>query len=250
MQVADHLRRTPGVESVSVAGWALLSGNRWTRSAASRPRRRARQPYFLEVSPGFFETMRIRLIDGRDFDPATFLRACKPGPASAGVGIVNEAFARTYFNGANPVGRAVDVRQSKDLAAPMEIVGYVCDAAYRDLREPSLRRSTCPMGERRHITFLARMPVIPGVGPHSAPRSFPGPFRFRVHAIETQSDFVRSHLVRERLLATLSLFFALVALVLAAVGLYGVLNYSVTRQRRESASVWRSARDRLTWCAG
>ena len=68
MQVADHLQRIPGVRAVSLAGWGLLTGNRWTGTVlvAGRPME-ARSPYFLGVSPGFFETMRIGLIGGRDF---------------------------------------------------------------------------------------------------------------------------------------------------------------------------------------
>ena len=80
MQVADHLRQTPGVQSVSLAGWPLLSGNRWTGSVRlpGRPVE-VLQPYFLDVSPGFFETMRIGLIDGRDFRPGDLPPRLNPG---------------------------------------------------------------------------------------------------------------------------------------------------------------------------
>ena len=236
MRVADHLRRTPGVQSVSLAGWPLLSGNSLT-FAVRLPGRpvEPRQPYFLEVSPGFFETMRIRLIDGRDVRPGDLPpRLHASGQPLPGVGIVNEAFARTYFNGANPVGRSVDVRQSKDLAAPMEIVGYVGDAAYRDLREAVPPTVYVPVVERQHITFLARIAGDPqALAPILRREASRARSDVRVHAIQPQDNFIRSKLVRERMLAALSLFFALVALVLAAVGLYGVLNYSVTRQRRD-----------------
>src|SRR5262245_29309669 len=101
MRVADHLRQTPGVQSVSLAPFPLLSGNAPT-FAVRLPGRPvdARQPFFLEISPGFFETMRIRLIDGRDVRPGDLPpRLQASGQPMPGVGIVNETFARAYFNG-------------------------------------------------------------------------------------------------------------------------------------------------------
>ena len=157
MRVADHLSQTPGVQSVSLAGWPLLSGNALT-FAVRLPGRpvEPRQPYFLEDIPGFFETMGIRLIDGRDLRPGDLPpRLQASGQPLPGVGIVNEAFARAYFNGENPVGRSVDVRQSKDLSAPMEIVGYVGDAA---LSRPA--RSRPSHGIRAHGAAAAHH--IPG----------------------------------------------------------------------------------------
>jgi putative ABC transport system permease protein len=236
MQIGNRLRDMPGIQSVSSALWPLLSENRWT-GAVRLPGRSVepRQPYFLGISPAFFETMRIALLSGRDFRSGDLPpRLHAPAQALPGVGIVNEAFARTYLNGENPVGRSVYVRQSKDLAASMEIIGYVRDAAYRNLREPIAPTVYVPIGQRGHMTFLLRttgdpLALAPAIR-REALRSRPD---FRVHTIQTQNDFVRWHLVRERLLAALSLFFAIVALVLAAIGLYGILNYSVTRQKRE-----------------
>src|SRR5439155_17801258 len=151
MQVADELRQTPGVEAVSLAGWPLLSGNGWTSNVRVPGRAlEARSPYFLNVSPGFFETMRIAMLDGRDFRPGDIApHLSGPGKAVPGVGIVNETFALTYFDGQNPVGRRVDFSLGKDISASMEIVGYVRDAAYRNMREP-IRPTVCVLhGSRR-----------------------------------------------------------------------------------------------------
>src|SRR5215467_44604 len=108
-------------------------------------------------SPGYFDTMRIGWIAGRDFrlgDLPPRLDASKqPLP---GVGIVNEAFARTYFDGKNPVGRSVYVLQGKDIAAPMEIIGYVRDTAYANVREPMHATIFVPPVTRNYYHFMVR----------------------------------------------------------------------------------------------
>ena len=236
MQLTDHLRRTPGVEAASFAGWALLTGNRWT-GAVTLPGREpeARPPYLLDVSPGFFDTMRIARLDGRDFRPGDVQpHVTGDKKPVTGVGIVNEAFARTYFNGQNPVGRAAILIAGGNVNAPFEIVGLVRDAAYGNLREPIRPTLYLPLAKRNSGSLLVRaagdpLALVPTL--RQSVSNFNASFLLR--DAETQTGLTLSHLVRERLLATLSLFFAIVALVLAGVGLYGVLNYSVVQQRRE-----------------
>jgi predicted permease len=235
MQAADQLRATPGVQSVALAGWPLLEGDRWTVSVRLPGHAvEIRSPYALEISPGYFDTMRIGWIAGRDFRltdlPPRLDPSKQPLP---GVGIVNEAFARTYFEGQNPVGRSIYVLQNKDTAAPMEIIGYVRDTVYADMREPMHSAIYVPIVQRHYFTFMVRttgdakrvMPMLSRAASHT--------LDLDPHTVQPQTNFLNGQMLRERLLATLSFFFAMVALVLAAVGLYGVLNYSVTWQRRE-----------------
>ncbi|HXR77442.1 MAG TPA: ADOP family duplicated permease [Bryobacteraceae bacterium] len=237
MQMADQLHGTPGVQSAALAGWPLLSRNRWTEMGVRVPGKltEGRPSYVLDVSPGFFETMRIDQIDGRDFRrgdlPPRLGASTQPLP---GVGIVNEAFARVYFKGENPVGRSLWLPIAKDLSAPMQIVGYVRDAVYYDVRERVHPTMYLPMNPRQHDAFLVRAAGDPlALAPTLRSLVLKARSDFQVHTIETQSDFIRWQMLRERLLATLSLFFAIVALLLAVVGLYGLLNYLVTQQRRE-----------------
>jgi putative ABC transport system permease protein len=235
--VASRLSQTPGVESAAVSGWTFLSGNNWVASVRV-PNRAAvpRPPYFLDVSAGFFEAMRIGFIDGRDFRPGDvppLLINGQEQPA-AGVGIVNKAFAHKYFDGRNAVGSLAYVRQGNDGLAPMRIVGYVNNAVYSSLREPLAPVVYVPIGARDGATLIVRTAGDPNaLAPMlrlAVPKLRSG---FRVRNIGLQSALVRRQMIRERLLAALSFFFAFVALVLAATGLYGVLNHSVIRQRRE-----------------
>jgi putative ABC transport system permease protein len=235
-QVADALRRTPGVESVAMASWNPLSKNRWTTSVRVRGRGvEPKPPYCMDVSPGYFAAMGTPLIDGRELRaddmPPHLVGASEP---AAGVGIVNEAFARAYFGGRDPVGQWLDMREGKDLTAPMQIVGYVRDSVYADLREPMKPTVYIPQIKRNGTAFLVRTASEPA-GMLATLRGAVGSARpgFRVRSAQAESGFLLWQTLRERLLAALSSFFAVVALVLAAVGLYGTMSYAVAGRRRE-----------------
>lgn len=234
--IANRLREMPGVTSATAAGWPLLSNNHWT-AAVRIPGRveEAKPPYFLGVTPGFFNTMRIPMVSGRDFragdeEP----RLDEQNEVVGGTGIVNEMFARVYFNGGTATGRVVQMLQGKDKLVPVEIIGVVRDVAYGNLREPIRPTVFVPIGKRGNATLLIRTAADPlAMAPNLRWAIQSTQSGLRIRNIELQENFVRWHLVRERLLASLSGFFGLIALVLAAIGLYGALNSSVTVQRRE-----------------
>jgi putative ABC transport system permease protein len=235
-QVAEHLRSVPGVETVAMADSALLGGSAWNNfiSVQGAPANGVLS-YMRAVSPGWLEAMKIPLKGGQDFRPAD----THPGAA-----LVNQTFAKTYFDGVDPVGKTFDLNMDEGLRLRYEIVGLVGDVRYRDLREAILPQLYVPFhsidatgaaGRRGAGILLVRTAgfgprALAGVLRQEVPRARP---EFRVSRIRTQMEINQSHMVRERLLATLALFFAIVALLLAGVGLYGVLHYSVLARRRE-----------------
>jgi len=239
-QVTEHLREMPGVQSAALASTTLMGGWSWNNSVSvNGAPSNGVLGYFMSVSPGWLETMKIPLIDGRDF---------RPGDRYPGSARVNQAFVKAYFNGTNPVGTSFDMLFYEGRSAHFEVVGVVGDACYRDVHEPTLPQAYYPItalerGSASQVkamdraTFIVRTSAANPLAMASTlrreiPRLWP---EFRVSNVRTQLEIDQSHTVRERLLARLAFFFGIVALVLAGVGLYGVLDYSVLRRRREVA---------------
>jgi len=235
-QVAEHLRTVPGVETVGLANSVLLGGWSWSNfiSVNGAPPNNV-LAYLLQASPGWIDAMKIPLIDGRDFRPAD---------TYPGFAIVNRTFAKSYFNGVDPVGKSFEVVFSGSTRLRFECVGLVGDVTYRDIRGPILPQAYFPFhsidakGALQPIeqgTFIVRTSranplALASTLRREVPRARP---EFRVSNIRTQTEINQSHTVRERLLARLAFFFGVVALLLAGIGLYGVLDYSVLQRRRE-----------------
>jgi predicted permease len=234
-QVAAHLRAVPGVEMVAMARWALMSGNGWNNFIVVD----GVQPtdtlaFFLSVSPGWLQTMKMPLLAGRDFNETD---------AYPSVAIVNQRFVDTYFPNQNPIGRVFS-RPGGSKRERFEIVGVTVDARYRDMREAippvvyvpftatDAKGLAAPQSRGTFIVRTAGADPL-ALAPQLRREVSRARSEFRVGTIRTQQALNDAPTVRERLLAMLATFFGAVALVLAGVGLYGVLDYSVLQRRRE-----------------
>ena len=225
LQLLERVRSVPGVANASSSMWPLFSqGGMISRVRVAGHESETFSPPHLPVSPGFFDTMRIRLIAGRDFIPSD------SEPLEPTAVIVNEAFARRYFGGASPIGRVYD-RTGQPPPVHQEIVGVVTDVR-SDLRSLPPPTVYAPLrGFRTMQVRAAGDPLaLTAVIDREVRATHPS---LRATGFTLQATQIANTLLRERLLALLSGFFAAIGLLMAAVGLYGVLSYSVVRRTRE-----------------
>jgi len=232
-QTAEALRAVPGVNSVAISRWPLLgrimiNSDISINGAPPSPT----SAFFLNVSPGWLSTMKIPLASGRDF---------RPQDTSPGAAIVNETFVKTFFPGQSPIGRTFERGANQPLN---KIVGVTPDVPYHDLREPNRAVFYVPFDEiddksaPKAVDFATFTIHTDAQNPLALADSLRQLVAqrhngLRVSNITTQLDLLRDQTIRERLIAMLAAFFAAVALLLAGIGLYAVLNYSVLRRRRE-----------------
>jgi predicted permease len=226
LQLLERVRSVPGVANASLSARPLFSQGGWiSRVRVAGHEDDTFSPPHVPVSPGFFDTMGIRFREGRDFTPSD------SEPFEPTAVIVNEAFARRYFGAASPIGRVYD-RTGQPPPVRQEIVGVVADARLSDLR--SLPPPTVYVPLRGLGTMQVRAAgdalALTAVIDREVRATHPS---LRATEFTLQSTLVANTLLRERLLALLSGFFAAVGLLMAAVGLYGVLSYSVVRRTRE-----------------
>jgi predicted permease len=235
-QVGESLRAMPGVEKVAESLMPLLSTSVWSDSISMNGGPASiNQGYFLNVSPGWFETMRLPLLAGRDF---------RQSDAFPGSAIVNETFVKQFLGGKGPLGTYFEIVDYLGSKQKCQIVGVVADTPYSSMREPILPVAFVPyrdVDEKAIVlpksfgTFLIRMkdgdPQV--LGAELRRKVSQAGAGLRVSNVETQQALLDAQLVRERLLAMLGFFFATVALLLAGIGLYGVLNYTVLQRQKE-----------------
>jgi predicted permease len=230
-RVLERIRAIPGVDAAAQIYTTPVSGNFWNEQVIIGGQEREGSVNFNSVGAGYFRTLATPLVAGRDFNEHDTVQSPK-------VAIVSESFVRKYLGGRPAVGQSFQVATAIGEPRPMiEIVGVARDTKYSDLREP--------------FTPIVYLAIAQAGEPDNAPS-------FVLHAttslpsvtsalsrtladinpaIAVQYQTVRRQiddsLLRERLMATLSGFFGALAVLIATIGLYGVMAYTVVRRRVE-----------------
>jgi len=226
-----RLRGLPGIDAAAEAFIMPMSGSGWNNRVVLDGTARKENVNFNAVGPGYFRTLATPMLAGRDFDSRDTV-------ASPKVAVVTERFAKTFFGGANPVGRTFQIEEGAGIERPAyEIVGLVKDAKYFELREEFVPIAFLAAPQAKEIDLELQVvlrsgaPLATVTGAIGAAIAFASPSSTFV--LTTMTSLVRDSLMRERLMAMLSGFFGLLAALLATIGLYGVMSYMVERRRSE-----------------
>jgi predicted permease len=235
-RLLDAASSVPGVRVAALSAVTPISGSSWQNrielpDGPSLPERE-RAPYLNMISERWFQVYGTPLIAGRSFTSGDTA-------SSAPVAIVNEAFARKFAAGKNPIGMRVRQPGGPGAAAiDRQVVGVVQDAVYRSLRAPVPPTMYLPFAQQHEPPSDMSISVRPVAGsPMALARSI-APALTAVRSdlaitFRPLEDQVNSALTQERVVAILSGFFGGLALLLAGLGLYGVTSYAVSRRRTE-----------------
>jgi predicted permease len=227
----ERLRSAPGVKSAATAAVAILSGSEWDSSTSVEGHAPAdgedMQAFMNAFSPGYFETMRIPILEGRDFRQSDVVQ-------QPTVAIVNRKFAEHFFKGKSAVGKRLGRGTGPDTKLTIEIIGVVADSLYEGPREGVHRQVFIPNWGRNSATFYVRTLT----GSSSAYSLIRNEVKqldsampvYEMKTVERQLD---ETLLTDRLIALLSAGFGLLATVLASIGLYGVMAFVVARRKKE-----------------
>jgi predicted permease len=189
------------------------------------------------VSPGYFDVMGIPLVAGRGFTERDDDSTALTEEWKYSVAVVNETFAKQYFNGANPIGRHVGVGTDPGTPTAIEVVGLVKDTNYNSVRENKRPQVYFPYLQAASIEDVRMFvrtngdpsQIIPQIRRERAAMDR----QLAIYGVATLDDLVQRSVSNERLIATLSGALSTMATLLSVVGLYGVMAYMVTRRSRE-----------------
>jgi predicted permease len=208
-----------------------MSGSGWNQTVMIDGAEKEGIVNLNRVGADYFRALDTTLIAGRPFGPDDRLGAPE-------VAIVNESFARKYFAGANPIGRTFQLVMAPGDPQPhYQIVGLVRDTKYNDLREEfgpiAYFASTQETESSPFLDFIVRSDMTLSSLTPTLTRSIREIAPGATVAYDTMRTYVRDSMVTERLMASLCGFLGLLAMLIATIGLYGVMSYMVSRRRVE-----------------
>jgi len=244
-QLTDNLAAIPGVESTAIASMRIMENNEWDSGMTVEGYSPTQaddhaQAFMNQISPGYFATLGVPIVAGRDFR-VTDNREVKNGPQdddwTPTAVMINEKFARRFFAGRNPIGLHVGFGTDPGTKTDMEIIGVVKDIKYTNLRDEIPVQAFIPyLGSH----FIGGMTVYlrTKVDPNQLMSVVRGKVRemdanLPVYAVRTMETQISNSLSTERMIASLSTVFGFLATLLAIVGLYGVMSYTVAQRTRE-----------------
>jgi predicted permease len=234
-----NLQTLPGVMSVGFSTMGLLKGTAWQNAVLGKDFEGApigEQPVLCEVGPDYFATLGIPIVAGRAFTTKDDVESS--GSNNYAYAVINERFARQYFPGRDPIGQRFGlVDDMRPVSPDIEVIGVIPDKKYRDLRETPPAQAYFPYFQGPHFRFMTIY-----LRTQADPRQVENEVRERMRqfdphvpivALQTVNEQIGLSLRTERLVASLSAVFGGLATLLAAIGLYGVMAYTVTRRTRE-----------------
>jgi predicted permease len=228
--IVDALARLPGVTAAAHVDVLPISGSGWNQTILVGGVAQKDFPQLNRVSPGYFKTMGTPFVAGRDFEETDT-------GSSVTVAIVNETFARTYLGGGDPLRQAFQIQEPPGAPRPQyQVVGVVKDTKYYNLREPfkpiaylAAAQETQP---DEYLQVVMRTAAPSATAP-AVTRTVAGVHPLVALTFDTMSSQLRRTVQSEALMATLTGSFGVLAGVIAAIGLYGVMSYLVARRRNE-----------------
>jgi predicted permease len=226
-----RLGSSPGIASAARVAITPISGSGWNNTTHSEAAPDGKESFYNRVGPEYVRTMRMTLLAGRAFTDRDDLAA----PA---VALVNESFAKRFYNGANPVGKTFRVPQAPGKPDNVyQVVGLVRDTKYYELREEPIPTAFLASAQEDDpgpgVTYMLRVSGSPRQAMESAKAAAAAVNPNVIVEFHFLSTLVRDSLARDRLMAALAGAFGALAGLLATIGLYGVIAYMVARRQNE-----------------